>query len=580
MDSAGREQALRELEEKNDPDLAGVRELLQHREQADAEQFLVVHQEGDGPDHIGRYRVVAPLGRGGQADLFRAVHPTTAQDVVIKWARKDLDEQFWGKLRDEAEIAGKAKGPGVVQVLDADVWEGRPYLVFEYLDGPPLTRQAQPGPLPPRRAAELVMKAGRVLARLHAAGVLHRDLNPANIMLDASGRPTLIDFGLSSLIRQWSETNPPQHGVVCGTPPYMAPEQAEGRADRIGPWTDVFNLGATLYHLLTGHPPYEGPHQGAVLERAKQGELVPPGQRLRLALEGRAGAAQADQGAGTSRPRTRRIPRALGRICLKAMAKEPERRYSARGMGRALWFYLWGRYLLGGVFGAAVLLVLVTWLWPFSPEVPPKVGLRVLHYGYELQTDKEKPQGPIGGESMEALVDDRILVRAELSSPGYCYVIGFNFDGNEQLLWPRNENQKRGDPTGDPTVAPPRLDRVQCPPPPADGEEQRALRLDDDPRGGMQAYVVVASRQALPTYEEWKSGRAGQGPWRYLPASPGVWRSDGQTLDPVQPGDVRLRGSEVELVGQPPLLQLARWARGPGVTVEAVAFPVYRREKR
>src|SRR5262249_20018224 len=152
--------------------------------------------------------------------------------------------------------------------------------------------------------------------------------------------------------------------------------------------------------------------------------------------------------------------------------------------------------------------------------------------------------------------------------------IGFNFDGNEQLLWPRNENRKRGDPT----VAPPRLDRVQCPPA-ADGEKQRALRLDDDPRGGMQAYVVVASRQALPTYEEWKRGRAGQSPWRYLPAGPGVWRSDGQTLDPVQPGDVRLRGSEVELAGQPPLLQLARWARGPGVTVEAVAFPVYRREK-
>src|SRR5262249_8028717 len=152
----------------------------------------------------------------------------------------------------------------------------------------------------------------------------------------------------------------------------------------IGPWTDVFNLGATLYHLLTGHPPYEGPHQAAVLERAKQRELVPPGQRLRLALEGRAGAAPADQGEGTSRPRTRRIPRALGRICLKAMAKEPERRYSARGMGRALWFYLWRWYLLGGS-GAVALLVLVTWLWPFSPAVPLKVELRVLHYGHELQ---------------------------------------------------------------------------------------------------------------------------------------------------------------------------------------------------
>jgi hypothetical protein len=198
--------------------------------------------------------------------------------------------------------------------------------------------------------------------------------------------------------------------------------------------------------------------------------------------------------------------------------------------------------------------------------------LRVLHY--ERQGGADVLTGPIGGKSMEALVDDRVVVQAELSSPGYCYVIGFNFDGKDQLLWPRNDRR------ADPSLAPPRLERVQCPPPPAAGQKQRALRLDDDPRGGLQAYLVVASREPLPAYEEWQRGRAGQSPWRRLPASPGVWRSDGEALDAVQAGEVRVRASEVELEGQPPLVQLSRWARGPGLTVEAVAFPVYRREKR
>jgi hypothetical protein len=186
--------------------------------------------------------------------------------------------------------------------------------------------------------------------------------------------------------------------------------------------------------------------------------------------------------------------------------------------------------------------------------------------------------GPIGGKSMEALFNDRVVVQVDLSEPAYCYLIGFNFDGKEQLLWPRNEKKKGGDAT----LVPPLLKRVQCPPPPGEGEKQRGLKLDDDERGGIQAYVVVASRQALPAYAQWKRERAAKVPWRYQAAGPGVWRSDGEKLDTVEAGDVRVRASEVELEEQvrPPLLQLSRWARGEGVTVEAVAFPVYRREKR
>jgi hypothetical protein len=175
---------------------------------------------------------------------------------------------------------------------------------------------------------------------------------------------------------------------------------------------------------------------------------------------------------------------------------------------------------------------------------------------------------------MEALYDDRVVVQAEFSEPAHCYVIGFNFNGTEQLQWPRNDKAP------DARVLPPLLGRVQCPPPAPAGEKQRALRLDDKPESGIQAYVVAASRRPLAAYREWRNSRPAS-PWRQLAAVPGVWRSNGETLDPVQQGDVRERGSEVELEGQPPLLQLCRWARGEGVeAVEAICFPVYRREKR
>jgi hypothetical protein len=170
-------------------------------------------------------------------------------------------------------------------------------------------------------------------------------------------------------------------------------------------------------------------------------------------------------------------------------------------------------------------------------EAPLKVQLRVLHY--ERREGEDVRMGPIGGKSMEALFNDRVVVQVDLSEPGYCYLIGFNFNGKEQLLWPRDGKKKRGDAT----LVPPLLKRVQCPPLPAAGEKQRGLKLDDDERGGIQAYVVVASRQALPAYAAWKRERAAKIPWRYQAAGPGVWRSDSETLDTVEAGDVRVRAS-------------------------------------
>jgi hypothetical protein len=333
----------------------------------------------------------------------------------------------------------------------------------------------------------------------------------------------------------------------------------------------VWALGVILYRCLTGKLPFEGDSMLDTLERIKTMQMRPLRELCaEVPADLEAICLACLRKAPGERPTAAELAGRLEATYQpEASARETSDRVRAAGMGGGR-----TRWLLAG--GAALLLLgMVLWAMQgkgktdpatsergASPVEPPlKVLLRVEHF--ERQRDRDVPHGPIGGKSMEALVDDRVVVKAELSSPGYCYVIGFNFDGKEQLLWPRNEKSP------DRTIAPPLLERVQC----------RPLALDDDVRGGMQAYVVVASMQPLPGYEEWKRGRPGECPWRYLPASPGVWRSDGEVLDTVQAGDVLVRAREVDLEGQPPMLPLSRWARGAGVTVEAVAFPVYRREK-
>jgi hypothetical protein len=203
--------------------------------------------------------------------------------------------------------------------------------------------------------------------------------------------------------------------------------------------------------------------------------------------------------------------------------------------------------------------------------------LRVLHYAHDKGDDVLS--GAIGVQSFEARYEDRVVIEVELSRPGHCFLIACNFDGKEQLLWPCEEQPPH---RGDANRPPPSLTRFQYPPPPplgADGKPRKGkgLVLDDDKAGGMQAFVLVESQKPLPAYAEWV-GRRGVLPWQHLPAKPIVWWSDGETQERIKPDGGRVRGSVVELEGQPPLLQVCSWARGPDVdVVEALSFPVYRR---
>lgn len=230
------------------------------------------------PTQIGKYRVVQLLGRGGQATVYRAVHSDIpGRDVVIKWANADLPQATQQSILEEGRILAELEDPGLVRVYDVDVAEGRPYVVFEYIAGRTLHDEAKGTTIAPRRAASIVADLAHTLEQAHRRGVLHRDLKPANILIDTQGRTRVLDFGLGTSSSVWTgakEMDP----RISGTLPYMAPEQAAGDGNALGPWTDVFGLGAILYELLTGRPPHDvkGLSLRQAVEKVGKCKIEPP----------------------------------------------------------------------------------------------------------------------------------------------------------------------------------------------------------------------------------------------------------------------------------------------------------------
>ncbi|MGE0709890.1 MAG: protein kinase [Planctomycetota bacterium] len=205
-----------------------------------------------------RYQLLAELGRGAMGVVYRALDVELGREVALK-VLLDLGaagQEERARFAAEARATARLEHPHIVRVLDARLDLPQPFLVMELVHGESLGRLVSTsGPLEPVRAARLVRDLADALAHAHAQGVLHRDLKPANVLLEGEA-PRLTDFGLA---RIQAERGLTQTGTVVGTPSYMAPEQADGRKQDIGPCTDVYGLGATLYHLLAGRPPFAGP---------------------------------------------------------------------------------------------------------------------------------------------------------------------------------------------------------------------------------------------------------------------------------------------------------------------------------
>src|SRR5262249_21652774 len=206
------------------------------------------------------------------------------------------------RFRGEAEAAARLHHPNIVQVYEVGEQDGCPYLSLEYVDGRSLDDVLLDGLLPPAAAAALAEQLARAADYAHRRGVVHRDLKPANVLLARDGTPKIADFGLAK--RLDSEQAYTRTGDVLGTPSYMAPEQAAGKGKEIGPATDIYSLGAILYEMLTGAPPFEGHSAWETVGLVLSAAPVPPSRRTPL------------------------VPRDLETICLKCLEKEPHRRYA------------------------------------------------------------------------------------------------------------------------------------------------------------------------------------------------------------------------------------------------------------
>jgi serine/threonine protein kinase len=250
------------------------------------------------------YEILSELGRGGMGVVYKARQVRLNRPTALKMilAGRHAGEADLTRFRKEAEAVARLHHPNVVQIYEVGDHNGLPYLSLEYCAGGSLERKLRGTPMPPGEAAALVEALARAMQAAHDKGIVHRDLKPANVLLAEDGTPKVSDFGLAKTLGEAGQT---ATGAVLGTPSYMAPEQAGSRGKEIGPATDVYALGAILYELLTGRPPFRGATPLDTVLQVVTDEPVPP---------------------SLLQPR---VPRALESICLKCLQKSPSRRYAS-----------------------------------------------------------------------------------------------------------------------------------------------------------------------------------------------------------------------------------------------------------
>jgi formylglycine-generating enzyme required for sulfatase activity/tRNA A-37 threonylcarbamoyl transferase component Bud32 len=256
------------------------------------------------PPRIPGYEVVALLGRGGMGVVYKARHVKLNRTVAIKMmlAGAYADRQQLKRFMQEAVTVAGLRHAHIVQVYDVADLEGLPYFTMEFVGGGSLAQKLAGVPQPARESAALVATLSEAVHLAHQSGIVHRDLKPSNILLTADGTPKISDFGLARRVD--GESALTLSGASVGTPSYMPPEQAIGKAGTVGPPVDIYALGAILYEMLTGRPPFKGETAAETVRQLIEEETVPP-SRLNA-----------------------KVPRDLETICLKCLQKDPQRRYA------------------------------------------------------------------------------------------------------------------------------------------------------------------------------------------------------------------------------------------------------------
>ncbi len=310
--------------------------------------------EAPPPRRVAGYELLGELGRGGMGVVYKARQLSLGRLVALKMIRDGLlagSEQV-DRFQTEARAIARMQHPNIVQIYEIGEHEGRPFFSLELVDGGNLAHRTGGTAIPARQAAELVVTLARVIDYAHGRGIIHRDLKPGNVLLTADGTPKITDFGLAKQLEAEVFLTHTSSRIFLGTPSYMAPEQAWGNGQPVSAATDVYALGAILYELLTGRPPFLADRLLDVLEQVRSREPVPP------------------------RRRNPKLPRDLETICLKCLEKDPARRYaSAADLADDLERFLAGQPILARPVGRGE--QVVRWV-KRRPAVAGLIGMSAL----------------------------------------------------------------------------------------------------------------------------------------------------------------------------------------------------------
>jgi hypothetical protein len=537
---------------------------------AEMDNFADANEESYQPllqpgARLGECRITGLLGCGGMSEVYLAEHEVLGCQVAVKVLQSRLgnDVEAVRRFRQSVQILARLRPhPHIAAALHASDHEGCLYLTMEYVDGSDLRAFVrQSGPLSVAQACDYIRQAALGLEYAHQHGIVHRDIKPSNLMLTQDGRIKILDLGLARrtgpalLDADASQTGA---GVVIGTLDYIAPEQGEdaGQADSR---SDLYSLGCTFYYLLTGRAPFDR-HSPLKKLLAHIQEDPEPIQQVRPD-----------------------VPPAVATVVHRLLAKRPEDRYSSAGaliealdaaLGstktnvserasrpRATHSWQWWRPALAAgfvlsVLGIGWLLAMGLPAWGPKDCQPELASGHALAVAMEVKAYRGKPAafiGKLGSTCYTTQLNDAVRVQIQFSEPAYCYLLAFNPNGTEQLCYP-----------DDPTTVPSKSLPVLFP-----AEANKIFYFTDGV--GVQVMALLASRQPLPCYAEWKSG-AKVAPWKGGVAN-GVWRFDGQQFEPLG----TQRGTVQDIAGLPAsFAELCSFLKSrPGVEViDVLAFPV------
>lgn len=262
---------------------------------------------------FGDYELLEEIARGGMGVVYRARQRSLGRFVAVKTLLfgPTASPESVQRFRAEAAAAASLHHPNIVTIHEVGVHQGEHYLVMDLVDGPDLAKFIKDQPLPAHRAAAYLQTVAEAIHHAHERGILHRDLKPSNVLIDGNDQPRVTDFGLAK--RFEGDSSLTLSGRVMGSPHYMPPEQAGATRHKVGRRSDVYALGAMLYHMLVGRPPFVGENLSQTLDQVLHHDPVSP----RLVNPG--------------------VPRDLETICLKCLEKEPSRRYpTARALADEL----------------------------------------------------------------------------------------------------------------------------------------------------------------------------------------------------------------------------------------------------